>query len=67
MATVTVGVLMCEQTYSIVAGGIVTDVVTMGQTLDGPRYFVGTVTTHDCAITQSTSGESYKYIRACKQ
>lgn len=46
MATVTVNGVLCEKTYSIVAGGIFID-----GTLDGPRFHADlTITTSACPV-----------------
>ena len=55
MATVTVNGLVCEQTYSIVAGGIVTNDVLMVRTLDGPRFHMETIVALACPVIISTT------------
>ena len=51
MATVTVGGLTCEETYSIVAGGLFTDGI--DQTLDGPRFHSEIITASTCPLNQT--------------
>ncbi|XP_065894750.1 mucin-22-like isoform X2 [Dysidea avara] len=55
MATVTVTGLVCEETYSIVAGGIITNDVMMVRTLDGPRFHMETITVAACPVVISTT------------
>ncbi|XP_065897929.1 adhesion G protein-coupled receptor L3-like isoform X2 [Dysidea avara] len=54
MATVTVTGLVCEETYSIVAGGIITNDVMMDRTLDGPRVYTGTILAAACPAVVTT-------------
>ncbi|XP_065892637.1 uncharacterized protein [Dysidea avara] len=60
MATVTVNGLVCEQTYSIVAGGIVTNDVLMVRTLDGPRFHMETIVALACPVIISTTAMTMK-------
>jgi len=57
MATVTISSLQCEQTYSIIAGGIITVDVTMDRTLDGPRFHSGIITAAACPVTAFTTSK----------
>ena len=66
MATVTVNGLVCEQIYSIVAGGIITNDVMMDRTLDGPRFHTETITASACPVvittTTMTTGKRVIYL-----
>ena len=55
MATVTVSGLGCGQTYSIVAGGIITNDVMMDRTLDGPRFHMETILASACPVVVTTT------------
>ena len=63
MATVTITGLACEQTFSIVAGAIITNNGTMEQTLCGPRFQTGTVSATACPTIPSTSTIAGKKLR----
>ena len=51
MATVTITGLACEQTFSIVAGAIITSNVTMETMLDGPRFQGNPYIASSCSMT----------------
>ena len=55
MATVTVTGLVCEKTYSIVAGGIITNDVMMDQMLDGPRFHTEIILASACPLVITTT------------
>ena len=55
MARVTVTGLVCEETYSIVAGGIITNGVMMDQTLDGPRFHTEIILASACPVVITTT------------
>jgi len=57
MATVTVNSLLCEQTYSIVAGGVITDNVMMDQILDGPKFQTEIFNASSCPTTSALNGK----------
>ena len=69
MATVTVTGLVCEETYSIVAGGIITNGVMVDQTLDGPRFHMETILASACPVvittTMMTIGKRVIYHYSC--
>ncbi|XP_065912197.1 uncharacterized protein [Dysidea avara] len=55
MATVTVSGLVCKETYSIIAGGIITNGVMMDRTLDGPRFQTETILAPACPVVITTT------------
>ncbi|XP_065897957.1 uncharacterized protein [Dysidea avara] len=55
MATVTVTGLVCEETYSIIAGGIITNDVMIDRTLDGPRFHTETILASACPVVITTT------------
>ena len=52
MATVTISQLVCEQMYTITAGGII---MNPGYELIGPRFYAETVSAPACPIPSTTS------------
>jgi len=62
MATVTITGLACEQTFSIVAGAIITNNVTMEQMLCGPRLQIGNLASTVCQTILSASAITGKKL-----
>ena len=66
MATVTVTGLVCEETYSIIAGGIITNDVMIDRTLDGPRFHTETILASACPVViTTTTGKRVIYHYSC--
>ncbi|XP_065912153.1 uncharacterized protein [Dysidea avara] len=58
MATANLNGLVCEEMYSIIAGGVITNVAMMDQTLVGPRFHMETITAPACPVGIQTTSVS---------